>query len=152
MSLRKSITGGKTEMPQLKLILTVGLPRSGKSTWARKQGFPIVNPDSIRLALHGEAYIQEAEDFVWATTYLMANALFIAGHYTVIIDATNYRQERRQVWVDKFPDVWVDYKEFKASKDECIARAKSSDRDDLVPIIERMSENLSFPNDGQTCA
>src|SRR5690554_6874569 len=31
------------------LICTVGLPRSGKTTWARKQSYPIVNPDSIRL-------------------------------------------------------------------------------------------------------
>lgn len=43
-----------------KLILTIGLPRSGKSTWAKQQGCPVVNPDSIRLALHGKAYIQEA--------------------------------------------------------------------------------------------
>ena len=35
------------------LIVMVGLPRSGKTTWARKQGYPIVNPDSIRLAFHG---------------------------------------------------------------------------------------------------
>jgi len=35
------------------LILTVGLPRSGKSTWAAKKGFPIVSPDAIRLAMHG---------------------------------------------------------------------------------------------------
>ncbi len=31
-----------------RLILTVGLPRSGKTTWALEQGWPIVNPDSIR--------------------------------------------------------------------------------------------------------
>ncbi|KKK82651.1 hypothetical protein LCGC14_2801230, partial [marine sediment metagenome] len=47
-----------------KLILTVGLPRSGKSTWARKQGHPIVNPDSIRLALYGEPFIEEAEPMI----------------------------------------------------------------------------------------
>ena len=71
------------------LILTVGLPRSGKSIWAKKQGIPIVNPDSIRLALHGKAFILEAEDFVWTIAYTMARALFLAGHETVIIDATN---------------------------------------------------------------
>jgi predicted kinase len=33
------------------LILTVGLPRSGKTTWAKQQGVPMVNRDAIRLAL-----------------------------------------------------------------------------------------------------
>ena len=32
-----------------KLIMTIGLPRSGKSTWARTQACPIVNQDSIKL-------------------------------------------------------------------------------------------------------
>jgi predicted kinase len=48
------------------LILTVGLPRSGKSSWSRQQTFPVVNPDSIRLALHGLRFAPEAEPFVWA--------------------------------------------------------------------------------------
>ena len=38
------------------IIVTVGLPRSGKTTWAREQGYPIVNPDSIRLSLHGKRF------------------------------------------------------------------------------------------------
>ena len=80
------------------LILTVGLPRSGKSTWARQQGHPIVNPDSIRLALHGRPFIAEAESFVWAIAKTMVRALFSAGHNTVIVDATNTTRKRRDEW------------------------------------------------------
>ncbi|GAF94425.1 unnamed protein product, partial [marine sediment metagenome] len=67
-------------MTNKKLILTVGLPRSGKTTWARKQGIPMVNPDSIRLALHGKAFIEEAEPMIWTIAKYMVRALFIAGH------------------------------------------------------------------------
>ena len=69
------------------LILTVGLPRSGKSTWAKKQGYPIINPDSIRLALHGEHFIEDAEPMVWTIAMYMTKALFLAGHNKIIIDA-----------------------------------------------------------------
>ena len=71
------------------LILTVGLPRSGKSTWAMQQGYPVVNPDSIRLALHGHRFREESEEHVWAIAKTMVNSLFIAGHDKVIVDATN---------------------------------------------------------------
>jgi hypothetical protein len=61
-----------------RLILTCGLPRSGKSTWARGQGVPVVNPDSVRLALHGQVYRKESENMVWAIAETMIRALFIA--------------------------------------------------------------------------
>lgn len=122
------------------LILTVGLPRSGKSTWARKQGHPIVNPDSIRLALHGERFIEEAEPIVWLMAKYMVRALFYAGHKKVILDATNITKERRDFWVEKDWD--VHHHHVKASKTLCIARAIMNKREDLIPIIERMDEEM----------
>ncbi len=127
-----------------KLILTVGLPRSGKTTWAREQGSPIVNPDSIRLALHGEAYIQQAEGFIWVITYLTARALFFAGHTEVIVDATNITESRRNEWVKRFEDCEIVFKKFDTPKDVCIERAKKDGREDLIPVIERMGDNLEL--------
>ena len=120
------------------LIMTVGLPRSGKSTWAKKQSCPIVNPDSIRLGLHGQAFVQLAEPFVWAIAKVMVRALFLAGHYTVILDATNTTKARRKDWVC---DDWVThYKLFSTSKDECSSRAYKGCLNYLIPIIEDMAE------------
>jgi len=128
-----------------KLILTIGLPRSGKSTWAMRSGFPVVNPDSIRLALHGQAFIAEAENFVWASAYLMAKALLIAGHDTVVIDATNTTAVRRQDWVRRFDKLArIDYIYFPTTEEECIARAKEDGREDLIQVIQRMSKNLDL--------
>jgi len=72
-----------------KLILTVGFPRSGKTTWALQQGHPVVNRDAIRKALHDHDYIQSAEDMVSAIEIYMVKALFLAGHTTVIVDSTH---------------------------------------------------------------
>lgn len=130
------------------LILTVGLPQSGKTTWAKQQGLPIVNPDSIRLALHGKPYIQEAEGFVWAVAYLMARALLLAGHNWIIIDATNNTEKRRQEWINRFSKCEIILKRFDVPKDICIQRAMDNNRKDLVPIIEKMA-NDNEPNPEQ---
>lgn len=123
-----------------KLILTVGLPMSGKSTWAKTQGHPIVNPDSIRLALHGQRFQPEAEGFVWATAFLMADALFKAGHDAVIIDATNNTQKRRDEWIRKFQKKCaIEYKVISTSEAECIKRAESEGDMIIIPVIKRMS-------------
>ena len=125
-----------------KLILTVGLPRSGKSTWAMRKGHPIVNPDSIRLALHGQVYIPSMEPYVWAIAHTMVEALFLAGHDTAIVDATNGSAKRREAWES---DNWkCFYQKFQTGKDECIERAKASNREDLIPVIERMAETFDY--------
>jgi predicted kinase len=118
------------------LILTVGLPRSGKSTWAKSTGLPIVNPDAIRLALHGHNYITDAEPMVWVIAKYMVRALFLSGHNEVILDATNLTKKRRDEWIGPWN---IEYKLFThVSKEECIKRAINSNREDLIPVIERM--------------
>jgi predicted kinase len=120
------------------LILTVGLPRSGKSTWAQKQGHPIVCPDAIRLALHGQTFVAQAEPLVWAMARYMVAALFLAGHTTVILDATN--TSRREDWLsDKWHTVLhlVD-----TGAAECRSRAKAHGQEYLLPIIDHMSAAL----------
>ncbi len=90
------------------LILTVGLPRSGKSTWSQEQAVwvkgrrystPIVSPDSIRLALYGRTFCWESEPMVWTLAKYMVKALFISGHNTVILDACSLTEKRRMEWV-----------------------------------------------------
>ncbi len=124
------------------LILTIGLPRSGKSTWAKKQGIPIVNLDSIRLALHGKAYIQEAESMIWTIAKYMVKSLFIAGHDKVIVDATNTTSKRRKFWKS---DEWTNsYYYIYCSEKICIERAIKTNRQDLIPVIERMADQLDI--------
>jgi predicted kinase len=119
------------------VILTVGLPRSGKSTWARSTGHPIANPDAIRLALYGQRFYQPAEPFVWSIAYLMVEALFKAGHDTVIVDATNTTSKRRDEWKSRFDDVKL--QRFNAGAEVCIERAKTMGDSEIIREIERMA-------------
>lgn len=134
-------------MLQRTLLLTVGLPKSGKSSWARKSGYPMVNPDAIRFALYGDSFIYEAEKMVWAIAHYMVRSLFEAGHDTVVLDATNTTKKRRDPWKS---DLWIrKYKIFNASADECIRRAEADDRRDLLPVIERMDGNYEEVGSGE---
>ena len=119
------------------LVLTVGLPRSGKSTWAHQQNCPVVNRDAIRLALYHQPYIQQAEDMVSAIEMYMVRALFIAGHKKVILDATHLKEKYRKRWEDSHWIIIFEY--FHALKETCIYRAIKDDRKDLIPVIERMA-------------
>lgn len=119
------------------LIAMVGLPRSGKSTWAKRAGHPIVSPDAIRLALHGQRFIAEAEPFVWATAKAMVRALFLAGHAAVILDATNNTRKRRDEW--KSRDWETVFKVIDTTEDTCLNRATAEGDEYIIETIKRMS-------------
>ena len=120
------------------LLLTVGLPKSGKTTWARENHSPVVSPDAIRLALHGQRFANLAEPFVWAIARVMVRALFLAGHHRVIVDATNNTRKRRDAWKD---DAWRrTYKVFDTSAEECMRRAQREGDTEILPVIKRMAE------------
>lgn len=122
-----------------KLILTVGLPQSGKTTWAQAQCYcPIVSPDSIRLAMHGQRFQFLAEPFVWATALVMVRALFLAGHDTVIVDATHTTKKRRDFWKsDNDWEVW--FQPIGTPKEVCLQRAERNKDTEIIPIIEKMA-------------
>ena len=121
------------------LVLLMGLPRSGKTIEAtrlsKERGWPMVNPDSIRLALHGQAFYGPAEDFIWAIAKLMVRSLFGAGHKVVILDSTNITRKRRDAWQSKEYDRALIVVE--EDKEVCLERAV----EELKPVIERMFES-----------
>jgi predicted kinase len=135
------------------LIATVGLPRSGKSQWCRKfaesHNSPIVNPDSIRLALHGQRFAPESEGFVWAIAKVMVRSLFMAGHEVVLLDATNVTRKRRAEWRSK--DWSVVFKLIETTLTECCRRALGSSQPEMVEVIHRMQDEYEVlgPDESQ---
>jgi predicted kinase len=114
----------------------VGLPYSGKSTISKRIGVPIVNPDSIRVALHGQKFYAPAEPMVWAMAKNMVRALFLAGHDTVVLDATNTTVARRKEWLST---QWrTEFYCVPTEVEECINRAIAAGDEDMVEIIRYM--------------
>ena len=123
-----------------KLILTQGLPRSGKSTWAREQGFPVVSPDAIRLATFGRRWWGPGEHIVWATAKTMVRALFMAGHEKVILDSTALLRKNRDFFKHNVALYYRRYvKVIDTPMEVCKERARKS-HPELVDVIQRMSD------------
>ncbi len=133
------------------LLVTVGLPRSGKSTWAKDQGVPIVNKDSIRLALHGERFLAKAEDWVQTLTSTFVDSLLVYGrHDVIILDECNVTKRSREKWVKT--DWETIFVVFKTPYKECRRRALNNFDFEILPIIDRMAnkwENVEM-GDGDT--
>lgn len=81
----------------MKVILLVGLPGSGKSTYAARERLPVLSSDELRHLLLDEVTDQTANRQVFATLrYLLRTRLQLHRAVTCI-DATNLtRHERRQ--------------------------------------------------------
>ena len=122
------------------LICTVGFPRSGKSTWTKDQNVPIVNPDAIRLAIHGQRYWAPAEKQVWSTVDLMIKSLFGAGHETVILDATNTTRKQRDQWDSTEWETVFHHVD--TSQAVCESRALYDMMPDLIDVIRRMADEF----------
>lgn len=129
-------------MPTLTVL--VGLPRSGKSTYAKqlraRTGAVIVNPDTVRLALHGKKFEPLAEDTVWANVRLMVRSLLMLDH-DVIADATNVTAIRRKEWTPPAGlcgDLRIEYHEVLTDRMVCVERALVDGDVVLADVIQRM--------------
>jgi predicted kinase len=82
------------------LIVLIGAPGSGKSTWARRNGKGAVHVSQDGLI---DAITPDGFDHVYQTIYYqaeeaIARAALRAGH-TVIVDRTNRTRAHRQRWL-----------------------------------------------------
>ena len=127
-----------------KLVCMMGLPRSGKSTAARKLsqavGAPIVNRDSIRLALHGQRYQGLAEPMVKAIAIVMVRALFNVGHRTVIVDETCVNRGTRDFWRDQDWDTEILL--VPTPIGVCVKRAQAMGDMEIQPVICKMNDAM----------
>lgn len=141
---------GLNGAPPRLLQLTIGLPYAGKSFHLWGDGaldplVPVVSPDSIRLALHGQRFQIEAEPTVWAMVGVFIRSLFLAGHQTVIVDATHNTAKRREVYLavlDTLPfTVDLEYIIFLTPAQVCALRARAVGDTHILSHIARMDTN-----------
>lgn len=120
------------------LIVLVGLPRSGKTTWALDHLLPIVSLDAIRQVFLASNTPVVASGMVDHTAMFMVRSLFMAGHRRVILDDCNLTRELRDRWYPKAanPTWLVQFVDMPATVKECIGRAEK----DHTPTILKMAD------------
>ena len=75
----------------------------------------------------------------------MVRALFLAGHTSVVVDATNTTRKRRDRWQS---DEWVTrFAVFDTRKNVCLHRAGNDEV--IKPVIERMHRQWEPLGEGE---
>lgn len=132
-----------TRLPRL--LVLVGLPGCGKSTWARDQGLPTVSSDAMRHALADDVTNQSIHKQVFAAMRYLVRQRIALGRPVTCVDATHLTpRERRPYFRIKGCRIEAVY--FRVPVDVCQQRNAARDR--VVPpeVIERMAAKLVRPS------
>jgi len=83
----------------MRIVVLVGLPGSGKSTFLERLGAAGLSSDSIRLLLADDATIQTIHDRVFQVLRYLLRQRLALGRPVTYIDATNLRPEERRPYI-----------------------------------------------------
>jgi len=125
------------------LYFTIGLPRSGKSTYCtevmKNSGLTVVCADNIRHQLYGQPMYVGGEEIVHAVKHLMIRSLLHRGN-TVIVDGTHTRAEH----IEQLLKIGYGAQGifFPTDPETCKKRAIDTQQEYLLPVIDRMVDNL----------
>jgi predicted kinase len=131
-----------------RVILTVGLPGSGKSTYLSRIGVNAISSDAVRLQLVDDATDQTIHSRVFAAMrYLLRQRLELRRPATYI-DATNLTPPDRKPFIDvaRRSECRIDAIFFDIPLDIC--KGRNAARARLVPphVLDQMAAKLVPPS------
>lgn len=137
-----------------RLILTQGLPASGKSTWAKKktaeEEYHRINRDELRSMIFdigGDGkWSGEKEEYITKAQFAIADALMSLGK-NVIVDDTNLNPKVVQKWQDqaKYYGYAFEIQKFEISVEKAIKRDLKRPNSVGEKVIRRMYNQYIRP-------
>jgi predicted kinase len=136
-----------------RIVIAVGLPGSGKSTWFAGQGIVPLSSDQMRILLSGDEGNQQIHAEVFEAVRALLELRLRIGQAVSYVDATHLKRIYRVPYFEiaaRF-DADVEALWFDVSLDTCLERNRSRDRrvDEAVMVemardFEALSTNEGF--------
>jgi predicted kinase len=130
------------------VVLAIGLPGSGKSSWFKRHSVVPLSSDTVRSLLFDDVREQRFQDLVFSNLRSMLKARLIAKRPMNYVDATNLTPQERQHWIKLAKDYNYEVHAvfFDVPLEVCVERHQRRDR--VVPedIMRRMAAKLKPPS------
>jgi predicted kinase len=129
------------------VVLAIGLPGSGKSSWFKRHAILPLSSDLLRQLLFDDAEEQRFQDLVFSNLRSMLKARLIARRPLNYVDATNLTPHDRQSWIKLAKDYGYDVQGlfFDVSLELCLERNHRRSRTVSDDVMRRMAAKLKPP-------
>ncbi|MDR3718058.1 MAG: ATP-binding protein [Bryobacteraceae bacterium] len=131
--------------------MLVGLPGSGKSTWAERQGAGVLSSDAVRVLLTGDAGNQTVNQLVFPTLRYLLTMRMKAGAATTILDATSLTAKERKAWIRTAGELGCDAEAVFFDTPLAVCKARNAARSRVVPedVMDRFAARLVPPSEAE---
>ena len=141
------IPAAAPRLPKGIVVLAIGLPGSGKSSWFKRHSVVPLSSDMVRSLLFDDVREQRFQDLVFSNLRSMLKARLIAKRPMNYVDATNLTPQERQHWIKLAKDYNYEVHAvfFDVPLEVCLERHQRRDR--VVPedVMRRMAAKLKAP-------
>ena len=144
---RESNAGSRARASKGTVVLAIGLPGSGKSSWFKRHNITPLSSDMLRALLFDDPTEQRFQDLIFSNLRSMLKARLIARRPLNYVDATNLTPHERQSWIKLGQDYGYEVQAvfFDVPLEVCLERNHKRERTVADDVMRRMSAKLKAP-------
>ena len=130
------------------VVLTIGLPGSGKTTWFKRRAVQPLSSDMLRTILFDDITEQRYQGLVFSTLRSLLRARLIAKMPWNYVDATNLSPHERRQWIKMAKSFGYDVHAvfFDVPFEVCMDRNRRRERMVSDDVMQKMAERLRAPS------
>ena len=134
--------------PKGYVVLTIGLPGSGKTTWFKRRGVTPLSSDMLRTILFDDITEQRYQGLVFSTLRSLLRARLIAKMPWNYVDATNLSPHERRQWIKMARSFGFEVQAvfFDVPIEVCLERNERRERTVNEQTLRGMAERLRPPS------